>query len=399
MSVSLAVKNCARRPGRTTALVLLSMLLSMIVLLGSLTVTGLRSGLGSLQARLGADIMVVPYKAVTQSKLDDMILQGNPGYFYMNNSVVDKIAAMDGIGEMSEQFYLATASSSCCSYKVQLIGFDPETDFTITPWVELSYRDTLGDMEVLVGCQLNAFAGDTLTFYGTDVKVAARLEETGTYLDTAVYANTETVKVLIAHAKEAQIFDFGDVNPDEIVSSILINVADGYSVEEVLNDINIHVRGVEAVRTQNMVADVSGKIGEISSLGGILILAVWLLVVGILMLTFAMISNERRKEFAVLRVMGASRGRLAAELMKESLLTCGVGSITGALLGQLLARLFRYNIESALNMPFLLPSFSGMALLTLLAVAVSVLAGAVSAAVSAYRISRIDAAVILRGEN
>ena len=399
MSVSLAVKNCARRPGRTTALVLLSMLLSMIVLLGSLTVTGLRSGLNSLQARLGADIMVVPYKAVTQSKLDDMILQGNPGYFYMNNSVVDKIAAMDGIGEMSEQFYLATASSSCCSYKVQLIGFDPETDFTITPWVELSYRDTLGDMEVLVGCQLNAFAGDTLTFYGTDVKVAARLEETGTYLDTAVYANTETVKVLIAHAKEAQIFDFGDVNPDEIVSSILINVADGYSVEEVLNDINIHVRGVEAVRTQNMVADVSGKIGEISSLGGILILAVWLLVVGILMLTFAMISNERRKEFAVLRVMGASRGRLAAELMKESLLTCGVGSIIGALLGQLLARLFRYNIESALDMPFLLPSFSGMALLTLLAVAVSVLAGAVSAAVSAYRISRIDAAVILRGEN
>ena len=399
MSVSLAVKNCARRPGRTTALVLLSMLLSMIVLLGSLMVTGLRSGLSSLQARLGADIMVVPYKAVTQSRLEDMILQGNPGYFYMNNSVVDKIAAMDGIGEMSEQFYLATASSSCCSYKVQLIGFDPETDFTITPWVELSYRDTLGDMEVLVGCQLNAFAGDTLTFYGTDVKVAARLEETGTYLDTAVYANTETIKVLIAHAKEAQIFDFGDVNPDEIVSSVLINVADGYSVEEVLNDINIHVRGVEAVRTQNMVADVSGKIGEISSLGGILILAVWLLVVGILMLTFAMISNERRKEFAVLRVMGASRGRLAAELMKESLLTCGVGSITGALLGQLLARLFRYNIESALDMPFLLPSFSGMALLTLLAVAVSVLAGAISAAVSAYRISRIDAAVILRGEN
>ena len=378
---------------------LLLLLLSVIVLLGSLTLMGLRSGLNSLQARLGADIMVVPYKAVTQSRLEDMILQGNPGYFYMNNSVVQKIAAMDGIGEMSEQFYLATASSSCCSYKVQLIGFDPETDFTITPWAELSYRDTLGDMEVLVGCQLNAFAGDTLTFYGTDVKVAARLDETGTYLDTAVYANTETIKVLIAHAKEAQIYDFGDVNPDEIVSSILINVADGYSVEEVLNDINIHVRGVEAVRTQNMVADVSGKIGEISSLGGVLILAVWLLVVGILMLAFAMISNERRKEFAVLRVMGASRGRLAAELMKESLLICGAGSIVGALLGQILARLFRYNIESVLDMPFLLPSFSGMVLLTLLAVAVSVLAGAVSAAVSAYRISRIDAAVILRGEN
>ncbi len=399
MSIELARKNCTRKPGRTVALTVLSLLLCMIVLLGSLTVTGLQSGLESLQARLGADIMVVPYKAATQSKLEDMILQGNPGYFYMSNSLVDKIAGMDGIGEMSEQFYLASASSSCCSYKVQIIGFDPETDFTITPWVELSYRDTLEDMEVLVGCKLNAFAGDTLTFYGTDVKVAARLDETGTYLDTAVYANINTIKELITHAKEAQIFDFGDVNPDEIVSSILINVADGYSVEEVLNDINIHVRGVQAVQTQNMVADVSGKIGEVSSLAGILIFAVWLLVAVILMLTFAMISNERRKEFAILRVMGASRRKLAGELMKESLLTCGVGSIVGELIGLLLANLFKYNIESALDMPFLLPSFSGMALLTIIAVAVSVLAGALSAAVSAYRISRIDAAVILRGEN
>ena len=287
-----SVRNLSRKPGRTAALIILSLVLCFTVTAGSLIINGLRGGLVSLETRLGADIMVVPYQASTKADLKGMVLQGNPGYFYMDRSVTDKVSAMDGVGQISEQFFLATASASCCSYAVQIIGFEPETDFTIQPWVQSSFKGDLDYMEILVGNSLNAFPGDTLTFYGSDCKVAAKLEKTGTYLDTAVYANEETIKTLISSAKEKKIFDFGDVDPDAIVSCVLVNVADGYSVEEVLNDINIHVRKVEAVQTQNMIEDVSRQLTGVSDVVSGLIVMVWILALIILALAFMMISNE-----------------------------------------------------------------------------------------------------------
>lgn len=396
---SLTLKNCIRRPIRSTALTLLSLLLSFAILGGTLLVAGLKSGLSSLEARLGADIMVVPYQAATKSDLSNMILQGNPGYFYMDDGILEKLAAREGIGRMSAQFFLASASSSCCSYKVQIIGFDPETDFAIQPWVQLSNRGELADMEVYVGSSLNAFAGDTLTFYGTNVQVAGRLDKTGTYLDTAVYANETTIKKLITSAKESKIYDFGNVDPDEIVSCVLIDVADGYSVEEVRNDIDLHVRGVEAVQTQSMVADVSGKLTGITDMAGGLIAVIWVLVLAMLVLAFTMVANERKKEFAILRVLGASRKRLAAGLLKEGLLLGFIGSAAGAVLAVLLVMLFGDFIESSLKLPFLLPGTAGLLGITAAGMAVSVVTGALAAAVSAYRISRLDTALILRGEN
>ena len=398
-NISLPWLNCIRRPGRSTALFLLAVLLSFSVLTGSLLITGLRSGLDSLEQRLGADIMVVPYEAVTKAQLDDIILQGNPGSFYMDRSMIEKLETIDGVGQISEQFYLASTASSCCSYKVQIIGFDPDTDFTITPWVQNSYDGELGYLEVFVGHDLNAFAGDTLSFFGTEVTVAARLDRTGTYLDTAVYASEDTIRTLIQQAYEKQIYDFGGRDPDDVISCVLINVADGYNVEEVMNNINIHVRKVEAVQTQNMIQDVSYKLSGISGISGVLIVVIWLLMLVILILAFAMIANERKKEFAVLRLLGASRKRLAGILLKETLLISVAGSILGAVLSVLTAICFSNLIESALSMPFLLPGAANMALLIAGAILATVAAASVSAAVSAYRISRVDAALILRGEN
>lgn len=396
---SLAVKNCIRRPARSIALTLLSLILSMTILGGTLLVSGLKSGLASLEARLGADIMVVPYAATTKADLSNMILQGNPGYFYMDESVLEKLKKIDGIGNISAQFFLASASSGCCSYKVQIIGFDPETDFTIQPWVQISYKDTLKDMEVFVGNTLNAFSGDELTFYGTKVKVAGKLDKTGTYLDTAVYANVETIKKLIKSAKESKIYDFGNIDPDKIVSCVLIDAADGYSAEEIANDINLHVRGVSAVQTQNMVSDVSGKLTGIADMAGALIAVIWLLVLLILILAFSMSANERKKEFAVLRLLGASRKRLAMEVLKESTLTGLLGSAIGAVCGLAVMVMFSDLIEDSLNLPFLLPGKTGMIAALLGGIVFSVLAGAMASAINAYRISHMDPAIILRGEN
>jgi len=399
MTESIASKNLKRKPGRTAALLLLSAFLCFAALGGSLFISGLKSGLNSLETRLGADIMVVPYEAASKSKLSDIVLQGNPGYFYMDRAVLDKLSSMEGIGAISPQFFLATASASCCSAAVQIIGFDPETDFTIQPWAKSTWQGSLGYMEVLVGNELNAFPGDTLTFYGSDVTVAARLDRTGTYLDTAVYANQETIQTLIAEALEKKVYDFGDIDPYGVISCVMINVADGYVVEEVLNDINVHVRKVEAVQTSAFLSDISAKMTGIAGVITWLMAAIWILAILILVITFMMISNERKKEYAVLRALGASRKKLVGIIMKESLLVSCAGSVIGAVIAVCAALILRTTIEGSLGLPFLLPGVLSMAAICAASIAASILAGSISAAVSAFRISGIDTAYILRGEN
>jgi putative ABC transport system permease protein len=366
---------------------------------GALLVCGLRSGLVVLESKLGADIMVVPYEATTKSTFSDMILQGNPGYFYMDDNVLDKLNGTDGIGEISSQFYLASTSSGCCDYKVQIIGYDPDTDFTITPWLKDNYSGDVKDLEIVVGSQLNAFPGDTLRFFDVSCTVVAKLEETGSYLDTAVYANMNTIRSMIQGAKNNGMHTFDNVDPDNLISSVLINVADGYSVDEVLNDINIHNKKAEAVRTQNMLSDVSEGLINISGIISGLLIVIWVFSLFVLFIIFSMIGNERKKEFAILRGMGASRKELSRIMMKEAFYICSLGSLTGAVIASLILYLFGGMIRSSLNLPFLLPGLSVFSGLFICSLATSIIAGVLSATMCVSKVSHVDTALVLRGDN
>ncbi len=397
--MNIAYRNVRRRPVRTAVLLVLTALLSLAVCGGTLLVSGLQKGLGSLEARLGADIMVVPYEARTKSNLESIVLQGNPGYFYMDNSRYEKIRGLDGIGQISAQFYLASASSGCCSIPVQIIGFDPETDFTVLPWLKRSYDGNLQAGDIVVGNDLNAFPGDTLTFYGIDCHVAAKLDKTGTYYDSAVFTNIDTIQQLIGSSLDKGMNDFAGTDPQKVVSTVLINVAEGYSPEEVMNDINIHVKKVKAVQTKEMISGISRSLQGTSDVIGVLIAAVWVLGLVILLLAFTMSVNERKREFAVLRVIGASQGKLASIVMQEALLTGLCGSVLGtglALVGMLG---FRTAVSEQIGLPFLLPGAGQTALLAVMSILAVLLAGILAAAVCAYRISRVDTALILRGDN
>jgi putative ABC transport system permease protein len=395
----ISVKNLKRCPGRALALTVLVMFLAFSSLGGTLLIYGLKSGLCNLESKLGADIMVVPYEATTKSTFSDMILQGNPGYFYMSDSVIEKLNALDGIGQISSQFYLASTSSGCCDYKVQIIGYDPDTDFTITPWLKDDYSGAVNDYEIVVGDQLNAFPGDTLRFFDVTCTVVAKLDETGSYLDTAVYANMNTIRAMIQGAKDNGMHTFDDVDPDNLVSSVLINVADGYSIEEVLNDINIHTRKAEAVRTQNMLSDVSEDLINISGLISVLLVAVWLLSLIVLFITFSMIGNERKKEFAILRGMGASRKELSCIMIKEAFYVSSLGSLIGASAASLILLLFGSLIRSSLKLPFILPGTLTFITLFVCSMAVSIIAGILSSAMCVSKVSHVDTALILRGDN
>ncbi|MGP1611635.1 MAG: ABC transporter permease [Catonella sp.] len=396
---NISYKNIVRRPGRSFILILLSAMLCFLVTGGSLAITGLKGGLLSLKSRLGADIMVVPYEATTKTDFSNMILQGNPGYFYMNRNVLDKIKNIEGIKEISEQYFLASAKAGCCSAKLQLIGFDPKTDFTIRPWVKESYAGDLGQFEILVGNDLNAFAGDELTFYNKCCTVKGKLKKTGTYLDTAVYMSIDSIKALLKSAEESGMVKAVKGNPDTLTSCILINVANGHTPLEVMTEINIKTRGVEAIQTKDMISGVAGQLESASKIIGFLIVAIWLLSIFILVLAFTMIANERKKEFAILRVLGSSRKMVAGVILKEAVIVSFVGSIIGAVIA-VIAVLLSSNVSlTNFDLPFLVPDISEIFIISVGMVVVSVIAGCLASSLSAFKTSKIDTALILREGN
>ena len=135
---SLSVRNLIRKPGRTAGLALLTAFLALAVFGGSIVVLSLRNGLNSLEARLGADIILVPSEAQSKVSFQNMFLQGTTGAFYMDADVLEQARTVDGVEKAAPQTFLASLKADCCSIRIQVIGIDPETDFTVQPWIEKS---------------------------------------------------------------------------------------------------------------------------------------------------------------------------------------------------------------------------------------------------------------------
>ncbi len=363
----LSLRNLVKKPLRTTALLFIVAFLVFSMFGGAVVVTSLQNGMNSLEARLGADVIVVPNSAKSKTNLESILLQGTPGYFYMDKSYTDKIAEIDGVEKVSAQYFLASAKSGCCSMAVQIIGFDPETDFTIKPWIQSKYNDELGLCDVVVGSDINSIVGGKIKLYDTECNVVAKLENTGTALDTAIYTNADTVRTLITAAGKQGINVLSDNSPDSVISSVYVKVMDGYDPQAVTDDINLHVRKVQAVRTKNMLTGISDSLSAISGTVTVLIIVVWIMSIIIMLIAFSMLINERKKEFAVLRVIGTSRKMLAEIIISESAVIGILGGIIGIAAASIVVFPFSSLIEENLGLAY-----------------------------SAFKLSRVDTGLILR---
>ncbi|MBQ8151617.1 MAG: FtsX-like permease family protein [Firmicutes bacterium] len=392
----LAIKNMTRKPGRTVALIVLTAFLAFSILGGSIVITSLQKGLDSYESRLGADIVVVPYEAQTKGSLESILLQGIPGYFYMDAKNLEKVAQIDGVEAVSPQFFLASATASCCSTSVQLIGFDPDTDFSILPWIRKNYSGEIGDMDVVVGNHVEIPQDHKVMFYNNDCNVVAQLDETGTGLDNAIYANMETIRTLTESAKDLGFNYFKKINQDASVSTLMIKVKEGYDIQKVTDDINIHVRRVEATPATSMITSIAGGLSSVSRVIGILVVLIWILAFIILMVVFAMIANERTKEFAVLRVCGASQKMVSKFLRIESGLVSLAGALCGAALASIIVFPFTGLIKAKMNLPYLLPSVGTIVAVIAGSIILSVCAGWLASFIAARKLSKSETGLILR---
>ena len=392
----LSLKNLRRKPGRTAALALLTAFLALAVFGGSVIVLSLRAGLQSLEARLGADIILVPSEAQSKVSFQNMFLQGTTGAFYMDASVTEKAMEVAGVEKAAPQTFLASLKADCCSARIQVIGIDPARDFTVQPWIARSLTGELGDMDVVAGCKVEAGIGESIRIYEQRCRVVARLEPTGTGLDTAVYCNMDTMDALLAAAEEKGISHKISSGDGSVVSAVYVKVKDGYDIGAVNTALTGKLRKVTAVRTRSMITGVSDSLAGISRTVTAMILVIWLLAFIILLLAYVLTVRERSREFAVLRLVGASRRMLGRMALLESAV-CGLaGGAAGTAAAAIGAFSFSALIENSLGLPYLSPGF-GTALL--LAAGTILLCAAVSALASAFaarRLSRTDPGTALR---
>ena len=392
----LPLKNIFMQKKRTIGLIIILIVLTVSLFGGSLFIKSLNNGLDSLNSRLGSDIIVLPKDAESEVDLKNLLLQGTPGYFYMDKSILGELESIEGVDKISPQYFLVSANADCCSVKVQIIGFDETTDFTIKPWLHEVYKGTLSDNEIIVGASLNTLVGHTLKLYGNEFLVVGKLEKTGTGLDTAVYTTGNTVKNLISSAEERGISILSKQSPDDVISSVYINVKEGYDIDNIVSEINLGVDGVKAVRSKTMMTSTADRLKTISTAISFFIKTIWVFAALILIAAFYMVTGERKREFAVLRVIGYSRKQLGKMVLTESLILGAVGSAIGIVITGVGLYSFGVLINSKLDLPYLSPDGITAAYYVFITFLSVVFVGAISGMIAAYRAVSVDTGKILR---
>ena len=392
--MSLALSNLKRRPSRTLGLMILVAILALILFSGMTLTKSMRNGLTSIGSRFGADLIVIPKGS--GSDLEGILLQGTPNFFYMDKEILEAVLEVDGVMQASPQFFLTSVAADCCDVPVEIIGFDPASDFTIQPWIAEVYTDTLQDGQLIIGSEISPYNNGTVRFYNENYPVAAQLAQTGTGLDLAVYGNWNTLMDIFAAAPRQGLGSIPNRDPEKSLSSILIRVTPGVDPLLVAQRIQLVSQDISIVRTQSMLSMISGSLNRISGFLYVFILLFAVTALFTLSIVFSVTAGERRREFAILRTLGMTRGKLSHLLLGEAVILSGVGSLLGTGLGILIMIPFSAAIGNQLSMPYLQSSLSGMLTTILLSVLITLLFGPLAASGTAWKISRAETYLTLR---
>ena len=259
----LGLRNIRRRPYRSFCLVLAAMIASYAVIVGLTVKASLNNGITRMQERLGADLMIVPEDSEIQAR--NVLLTGEPEFFYMDRTIAQIAADTDGVESVTTQFYFTSLSSDCCSTRVQLIAFDPDSDFVIVPWIDERITDGIENGQVIIGSEVTALSDGNVKFYGSEYEVAGKLGETATGLDSSVFMSRETMRQILSDAK-SKGYQF--LNPEEdegLVSSILIRVREGADLTQIEKTINNNTDGIRIIETDGLIDDVSVRLGSMGA--------------------------------------------------------------------------------------------------------------------------------------
>lgn len=389
---TIALKNIKHQHVRTLGLIILVSLLSFVLLSSIILSFNLKNGLECMKDRLGADLIVVP--SDNTNDMEGILLQGTPSEFYFDKSNMDKIKDIDGVDKITSQFYLQSLSASCCSAPVQIISFDKNTDFTIMPWIDTFKISNKSGL--IVGSDISLENDGTLKLFGESYKVKSVLEKTGTGLDSSVYVDSDNIDSVYKNALSKGASFKDGVSPDKSVSSIMIKVKKGADTQKIVDKIYDELSDVNVIEGQAITKNIASTVGNFSSFIDIYVVLFLAISIVTLYMTALLSVNERKKEFAIMRVLGATKKNVRHILLLESLFIGFIGSVIGSALSLVIMLSFNTFIEDAIGLPYVQPSILTFIVMVAINMLICTVVGPLSSFNAITKISKAETFITMK---
>ena len=380
----LIAKSIRSRLYRSIGLVMVGLILSYAMVMISLIAVGMKNGNNNVIERMGADLIVVPKGH--GEELEGILLTTQKSYFYMDDAIIDEIKEIDGIDEVSPQTFLMTLDASCCDQAVQIIGIDIESDFTVTPWIEKKYMESLKYGEIIVGSEIGI--RNTFQMFGKSYHVAAVLAESGSSMDGTVFVSREVIRDLIQDAQlagQGMVTEIGTTD----ISAAMIKVDDEESIQSVIAKLS-GISGIDIVTTDLVTSRLSGGLRKAYVIYAIVILLLFLISILLLFIIHYITINEKKSEVEILRIIGVSRKEVKCFLTKEVFFTSFLGAVSGTSFGFLSFHLLFEFINRTTEIPFAIPSTNEELIVVFVSFLLTTILGPLCAAISIRKVCPKD---------
>ncbi|WP_456474780.1 ABC transporter permease [Candidatus Pyrohabitans sp.] len=387
-----ARRNLKRKWFRSLALILAVTIASGALFASVLMMESVSRGAEISTSMLGADVMVVPVGYEAQARAS--LLAGEPNKFYMPRSVEKEVKEVPGVAQTSVQVFAETAAFPCCGFqKAFLIGFDPNTDFTVMKWVGESLERELGEDDAILGYSLAALPGFKTYVHGHELTVWGKLRRSGiNYFDRSLFVPIETLYEIAEKSRTRE-----NVAPLEIergqISVVLVKAEKDVSPDVLEVRIEGRIPGIIAIPMPRVLHTVRAQMATLFGSLTILVAVLWVantLMVGAI---FTTIVSERRKELGILRAVGANRRHVFRLILAEAAFLTALGGLLGVTAGGVLFYAYKGMVTgsfSALNIPYIWPSVTRVLLISAFTLISALAMGLIGALYPAYTSAKLD---------
>jgi len=393
--LNLAFKNIRGSGFRSVAIFLCVMGVAGFLLSTMLIIQGSQNSLNSGIKRLGADIVVVP--AGAQDKVETALLMGKPTNVWMPADNIVKISAIPGVENVSPQVYLASLDgAACCAVsEMFMVVYDPKTDFTITPWLQKNLGRGLGAGEVIGGNYIFVPQGEKeIKLYGYYTTLKGNLESTGTGIDQTIFMTMDTAQAMAKSSLTTAVQPLQI--PANSISAIMVKVGPSVDAHKVALQIVRDTTGMFPIESPNLFGTFRSQMTGLLWGFFALTVIIWILAALMIGVNFSMAVNERRREMAVLRAVGATPGFVFRLVLTEASILAAAGAVVGISAAAFLLFMFKNLIAASLKLPFLFPSISSFLILFGIGLAVAIITVTLAALLPAIRVSRQELAISMR---
>ena len=317
-------------PVRSLIIAVLALAQAACVFGGLILVGAMRAELSLAERRLGADLVVYPTTCLNQVEKKRLLMLGTPVGCHQPRSALARMSSNEDIAAVSYQLYVSETLADGTTRWI--VGFEPESDFALSPWIAEGEGSSLPRGSVLVGSAVPGADGQSLSVFGRERPIGAHLLATGSELDDAVFVSMGTLTDMMADARTAGEDIDDSLDPSTDYSAALVRASDSDAIESVTNWINLYVRKVSAVRSSEALVGAASGIRAHRGVAIGVLGATWLVLLGALIIVQVSLMNERMQELAVWRSIGASRSVVSRVMLSESALLHAAGALAGVCL-------------------------------------------------------------------